>query len=67
MERDERVLEEEDVWMRDDDVSRLEMSDLRTEREADVFVSEREMREVTEIESEFPEIFMSVTLSVPSV
>ena len=53
--------------MRDDEVSRLEMSDELMEREADVFVSEREMRDETEMSSEFPEIFMSVRLRVPSV
>ena len=53
--------------MREEDVWREEMSDLRMETEADVFVSEREMRDETEMSSEFPDIFMSVRLSVPSV
>ena len=53
--------------MRGDDVFSVEMPDLRIEREADVFVSEREMRDETEMSSEFPEIFMSVRLRVPSV
>ena len=53
--------------MREDDVSRLKMCDVLMEREGDVFVSEREIREVTENWWEFPNIFMSVRLSVPSV
>ena len=53
--------------MRDDDVSRLEMSDLRMEREADVDEGEREMREVTEMDVADPLIFISVRLSVPPV
>ena len=52
--------------MRDDVVWREEMSDVRMEREADDFVSEREMRDETDISSEFPDIFMLVRLSVPS-
>ena len=53
--------------MREDDVSREEMSDVLMEREADVFMREREMRDETEMSSEFPDIFMSVKLSSPSV
>ena len=53
--------------MREDDVWREEMSDLRMEREADVFVSARERRDETDISSEFPDIFMSVKLRLPSV
>ena len=37
------------------------------EREADVFVSEREMREERKIDELLPDIFMSVRLRVPSV
>ena len=53
--------------MREDDVWREEMSDVLMEREADVSVSEREMREETEMDDELPDIFISVRLSVPSV
>ena len=53
--------------MREDVVWRDEMYDLRMEREADVFVSEREMREETEMDKVLPDSFMSVRLSVPSV
>ena len=52
--------------MRDDDVFSVEMPDLRIEREADVFVSEREMSEEIEMDDELPDIFMLVRLSVPS-
>ena len=53
--------------MREDDVFNVEMSDLRMEIEADVFETEKEMSEETDISSEFPDIFMSVRLSDPSV
>ena len=45
----------------------MEISDLRIERDADVFVSDRETSEETEMDDELPEIFMSVRLRVPSV
>ena len=53
--------------MRDDAVFNVEMSDVLMERETDVIVSEREMREETEMSLEFPDIFMSVKLRLPAV
>ena len=53
--------------MREDDVFSVEMSDVLMEREADVFVSERETSEEREMDDELPDIFISVKLRLPSV
>ena len=53
--------------MREDDVFRVDITDVMMEREADVFVSEIEMSEEIEISLELPDIFMLDRLSVPAV
>ena len=53
--------------MRANVVFRVDMSDDVMLIDEDVSLSERETSEETEIESEFPEIFMSVRLRVPPV
>ena len=53
--------------MREDDVFRVDITDVMMEREADVFVSEIEMSEELEISLELPDIFMLDRLSVPAV
>ena len=52
--------------MREDVVFSVEMSDVLIDREADVFVSEREMRDESEMDEVLPDIFISVRLISPS-
>ena len=53
--------------MREDVVFRVEITDVVMERDPEFDVSEREMREGTEINVEDPLIFISVRLSIPPV
>ena len=52
--------------MRECDVFRVDMADCVIVSVPEFFVREGEMREETEMSLEFPDIFMSVRLSVPS-